>query len=208
MEKTIVIEVVDANGCTSGHKAGDRFYFDGSGNLLTKLCPSRICFGALGSIGGSDACGIRALLCRRGSRTRCASKGSLYRYGTAVRRLGPHRDGVEVRRSKIENNGTERGCSFVIGGRHMKKLILSALIVLVFAFTIFGPGTGPDQTAPPDLKGGKSLMQSLQERKTSRNSAPGNCRSIYFQIFSGRPAASTDRRAGSEPRLQPSTGRR
>ncbi len=43
MNKTIVIEVVEAHGCNSRHKAGDKFYFDGSGNLLTKLCPSRIC---------------------------------------------------------------------------------------------------------------------------------------------------------------------
>ena len=48
MDKTIVVEVVDAHGCNSRHKVGDKFYFDGSGNLLTKLCPSRICFGALG----------------------------------------------------------------------------------------------------------------------------------------------------------------
>jgi uncharacterized repeat protein (TIGR04076 family) len=50
MDKTIVVEVVDAHGCNSRHKVGDKFYFDGSGNLLTKLCPSRICFGALGSM--------------------------------------------------------------------------------------------------------------------------------------------------------------
>jgi uncharacterized repeat protein (TIGR04076 family) len=49
-EKTIVIEVVDSHGCNSQHKVGDRFYFDGSGNLLTKLCPKRICFGALNSM--------------------------------------------------------------------------------------------------------------------------------------------------------------
>ena len=42
MNKTIVIEVVSARGCNSQHKAGDKFYFDGSGNLLTKLCPKRI----------------------------------------------------------------------------------------------------------------------------------------------------------------------
>lgn len=47
MDKTIVIEVIEAHGCNSRHKAGDKFYFDGSGNLLTKLCPSRMCFGAL-----------------------------------------------------------------------------------------------------------------------------------------------------------------
>jgi len=50
MHKTIVIEVVEAHGCNSRHKAGDKFYFDGSGNLLTKLCPSRICFGALNAM--------------------------------------------------------------------------------------------------------------------------------------------------------------
>ena len=50
MKKTIVIEVVDSHGCNSQHKVGDQFYFDGSGNLLTKLCPKRICFGALNSM--------------------------------------------------------------------------------------------------------------------------------------------------------------
>jgi uncharacterized repeat protein (TIGR04076 family) len=50
MNKTIVVEVVDSHGCNSQHKAGDKFYFDGSGNLLTKLCPKRICFGALNSM--------------------------------------------------------------------------------------------------------------------------------------------------------------
>ena len=47
MNKTMVVEVVDAHGCNSQHKIGDKFYFDGSGNLLTKLCPKKICFGAL-----------------------------------------------------------------------------------------------------------------------------------------------------------------
>lgn len=50
MNKTFVIEVVEAHGCNSRHKAGDKFYFDGSGNLLTKLCPNRICFGALSAM--------------------------------------------------------------------------------------------------------------------------------------------------------------
>ena len=51
MNKTIVVEVVDSHGCNSQHKVGDRFYFDGGGNLLTKLCPKRVCFGALASMG-------------------------------------------------------------------------------------------------------------------------------------------------------------
>jgi uncharacterized repeat protein (TIGR04076 family) len=50
MNKTIVVEIVEARGCNSRHKAGDKFYFDGSGNLLTKLCPSRICFGAMSAM--------------------------------------------------------------------------------------------------------------------------------------------------------------
>jgi len=50
MDKTIIIEVIEAHGCNSRHKAGDKFYFDGSGNLLTKLCPGKICFGALNAM--------------------------------------------------------------------------------------------------------------------------------------------------------------
>ena len=49
MNKTIVIEVVESHGCNSQHKVGDKFYFDGFGNLLTKLCPKRICISALGA---------------------------------------------------------------------------------------------------------------------------------------------------------------
>src|SRR4030042_1983979 len=50
LNKTIVVEVVESHGCNSQHKVGDKFYFDGAGNLLTKLCPKRICFGALHSM--------------------------------------------------------------------------------------------------------------------------------------------------------------
>ncbi len=49
-EKTIVIEVVEAHGCNSQHKKGDRFYFDGTGNLITKLNPKKICCFALSPI--------------------------------------------------------------------------------------------------------------------------------------------------------------
>ncbi len=38
MNKTIVVEVVESHGCNSQHKEGDKFYFDGAGNLITKLC--------------------------------------------------------------------------------------------------------------------------------------------------------------------------
>jgi uncharacterized repeat protein (TIGR04076 family) len=50
MNKTIVFEVIESKGCNSQHKIGDKFYFDGSGNLLTKLCPKKICFGALNAM--------------------------------------------------------------------------------------------------------------------------------------------------------------
>lgn len=45
--KTIVIEVIDSHGCNSQHKKGDKIYFDGTGNLLTKLSPKKICMFAL-----------------------------------------------------------------------------------------------------------------------------------------------------------------
>jgi len=52
MNKTIVLEVVESHGCNSQHKVGDKFYFDGAGNLLTKLSPSRICIYAMNAISG------------------------------------------------------------------------------------------------------------------------------------------------------------
>ena len=51
MNKTIIAEVVESHGCNSQHKVGDKFYFDGAGNLITKLCPKRICVYALMSVG-------------------------------------------------------------------------------------------------------------------------------------------------------------
>jgi len=50
MNKTIILEVVDSHGCNSQHKTGDKFYFDGAGNLITKLSPKRICIYALSSV--------------------------------------------------------------------------------------------------------------------------------------------------------------
>jgi uncharacterized repeat protein (TIGR04076 family) len=52
MQKTIVAEVVEAHGCNSQHKVGDRFLFDGAGNLLTGKCPRRICIYALQGLAG------------------------------------------------------------------------------------------------------------------------------------------------------------
>ncbi len=50
MNKTIVVEVVKSHGCNSQHREGDKLYFDGAGNLITKLCPKRICIYALSSV--------------------------------------------------------------------------------------------------------------------------------------------------------------
>ena len=50
MNKTIVIKVVESKGGNSQHKVGDKFYFDGAGNLLTNLGPKRICIYALNSV--------------------------------------------------------------------------------------------------------------------------------------------------------------
>jgi uncharacterized repeat protein (TIGR04076 family) len=47
MQKTIVAEVVESHGCNSQHKVGDRFVFDGAGNLITGMCPRRVCVYAL-----------------------------------------------------------------------------------------------------------------------------------------------------------------
>jgi uncharacterized repeat protein (TIGR04076 family) len=52
MGTTIVVEVVDSHGCNSQHKVGDKFYFDGAGNLLTKLCPKKVCIYALNAASG------------------------------------------------------------------------------------------------------------------------------------------------------------
>ena len=41
--KTIILEVVESHGCNSRHRVGDRFYFDAFGNLLTELCPKKVC---------------------------------------------------------------------------------------------------------------------------------------------------------------------
>lgn len=50
MNKTIVAEVVDSHGCNSQHKKGDKLYFDGAGNLISKLNPNRICAYAVSAV--------------------------------------------------------------------------------------------------------------------------------------------------------------
>jgi uncharacterized repeat protein (TIGR04076 family) len=51
LNRMIVAEVIESHGCDSGHKVGDRFYFDGRGvSLLAKLGPSKICIFALHAV--------------------------------------------------------------------------------------------------------------------------------------------------------------
>ena len=44
-----ILEVVESKGCNSNHQVGDRFYFDFAGNILTELCPPKICGYSLNS---------------------------------------------------------------------------------------------------------------------------------------------------------------
>jgi uncharacterized repeat protein (TIGR04076 family) len=46
----MIAEVVESHGCNSQHKIGDKIHFDSAGNLLTALCPKRICVYALSAI--------------------------------------------------------------------------------------------------------------------------------------------------------------
>jgi uncharacterized repeat protein (TIGR04076 family) len=50
LNKTIIFKVIESQGCNSHHKVGDKFYFDGAGNLLTKFCPKKVCIYALSEI--------------------------------------------------------------------------------------------------------------------------------------------------------------
>jgi SagB-type dehydrogenase family enzyme len=51
----------------------------------------------------------------------------------------------------------------------MKKVFLSVAVLFCFVASAIAADLSPIKLLPPDLKGGKSLMQSLQERKTSRS---------------------------------------
>ena len=50
MSKTIVAEVVESRGCNSQHKVGDKFCLDGAGNLISGLCPKRMCIYAVSAL--------------------------------------------------------------------------------------------------------------------------------------------------------------
>lgn len=50
-----------------------------------------------------------------------------------------------------------------------KRIILSTAILFSFVFSSSAEELSPIKLLPPDLKSGKSLMQALQERKSSRS---------------------------------------
>lgn len=50
LNKTFEVEVIKSHGCKSRHLPGDKFYFDGMGNLLTTKSPTKICIYALSQI--------------------------------------------------------------------------------------------------------------------------------------------------------------
>ena len=54
----------------------------------------------------------------------------------------------------------------------LKKVFLSVVVILCFVSSAIAAELSPIKLLPPDMKGGKSLMQSLQERKTSRSFSP------------------------------------
>ena len=51
----------------------------------------------------------------------------------------------------------------------MKKILMSVAVLFCFVSSAMAADLSPIKLLPPDLKGGKSLMQSLQERQTSRS---------------------------------------
>lgn len=43
LRTNIIFEVVEARNCNVGHKAGDKFYFNAEGYMITNKCPDKIC---------------------------------------------------------------------------------------------------------------------------------------------------------------------
>ena len=73
MNKTIIAEVIHSHGCNSQHKVGDKIYMDGAGNLISKLCPERMCVHLVKSF--STALLLLMSCCMPGSiPTKCYSK--------------------------------------------------------------------------------------------------------------------------------------
>lgn len=54
----------------------------------------------------------------------------------------------------------------------LQKTLLTLVIVFCFAITSFAADLAPIKLPPPDMKGGKPLMQCLKERQTNRAISP------------------------------------
>jgi len=63
----------------------------------------------------------------------------------------------------------------------MKKVFLSVAVLFCFVTSSIAADLSLIKLLPPDLKGGKSLMQSLQERKTSRSF---NAKKLPIEVIS------------------------
>jgi uncharacterized repeat protein (TIGR04076 family) len=46
----IVVEIVSAKGCNTGHEIGQKFYLDGAGNLISEKLPGKCCIFLLGNL--------------------------------------------------------------------------------------------------------------------------------------------------------------
>ncbi len=80
--KRIIIEVVEAHGCNSQHQVGDKFIFDGAGNLLTKHNPEKICVFALNAASELFYAGVDP------NQMKFRRSGSVLRCWRSVRRVG------------------------------------------------------------------------------------------------------------------------
>ena len=50
LETAVVAEVVSSHACSSRHRTGDRFIFDGFGNLIREKSPEKVCIYALNAV--------------------------------------------------------------------------------------------------------------------------------------------------------------
>lgn len=50
LETAVVAEVVSSHACFSSHTVGDRFVFDGFGNLIRDKSPEKVCIYALNAV--------------------------------------------------------------------------------------------------------------------------------------------------------------
>ena len=84
----------------------------------------------------------------------------------------------------------------------LKKVLLIVAVIFCFASSSLAAELNPVKLPPPDLKAGKSLMQSLQERKTSRSFSN---KKLQPEVISGLLwAACGINRPGSGKRTAPS----